>query len=76
MYIEVAFKRGSSFSAKTYDYEIVDKPPRVGDIIRMYAVNSDDKVCNGHRVKVVDVKETSKAARQKVRYVLSSLDAE
>ena len=74
MYIEVAFKRGSNYSPKTYDYKVVDAPPKVGDIIRMYAVDSEDKVCNGHRVKVIDVKETSTAARQTIRFVPASED--
>lgn len=76
MYIEVVFKRGNGFSPKSYDYEVIDTPPKVGDIIRMYSADGSDKVCNGHRVKVVDVKETSKAATQVVRYVMSSLEEE
>lgn len=74
MYISVQFKdKNMNFKGKLYDYE-TDSPPEVGAIIRMTAEDKKSFVANGTRVRVVKVKNESKAAIQKVFCIPSSLE--
>lgn len=77
MYISVQFKdRNKVFRGKIYDYQLSkeETTPKVGSIIRMM----DEKynyICNGTRVKVVDVKTESNTSQpMAIRYISSSLE--
>lgn len=76
MIITVQFKdKNKVFKGKTYDYECVDSViPKKNDIIRM--VNEDcEYICNGTRVKVVDVKNIiSSKPIQKIYCIQDTLD--
>lgn len=77
MFISVMFKdRNKIFKGKTYDYKLSDEEeiPAVGSIIRMMD-EEYDYICNGTRVKVVDVKVASETPQSAViRYISSSLE--
>lgn len=76
MYITVQFKDAQkNFRGRTYDYEVYEDEPTLtkGDIIRMMD-NDLNYICNGTRVKVVDVKNTSTTALTKIRVLKTSLD--
>lgn len=77
MFISVMFKdRNKIFKGKTYDYKLSDEEeiPAVGSIIRMMD-EEYDYICNGTRVKVVDVKVASETPQPAViRYISSSLE--
>ena len=75
MFISVLFKNKSMvFGGKSYDFEVVGEPPKKGDIIRMLSEDKTKAVCNGTRVKVVDVKNTCSVPVEKVCCVKSSLE--
>lgn len=75
MYVTVQFKNKQLvFGGRTYDYEVVGDVPKTGDVIRMLSEDGTKAVCNGTRVKVVDVKPTSTFSIQKIKAVQSSLD--
>ena len=75
MYVTVQFKNKQLiFGGRTYDYEVVDDVPQKGDVLRMLSEDGTKAVCNGTRVKVVDVKPTSTFSIQKIKAVQSSLD--
>ena len=75
MYVTVQFKNKQLiFGGRTYDYEVVGDVPQKGDVIRMLSEDGTKAVCNGTRVKVVDVKPTSTFSIQKIKAVQSSMD--
>jgi hypothetical protein len=75
MFVTVQFKNKQLvFGGRTYDYEVVGDVPKKGDVIRMLSEDGTKAVCNGTRVKVVDVKPTSAFSIQKISCVQSSLD--
>lgn len=75
MYVTVQFKNKQLiFGGRTYDYEVVGDVPQKGDVIRMLSEDGTKAVCNGTRVKVVDVKPTSTFSIQKIKVVQSSMD--
>ena len=61
------------FGGRSYDFEVVGKLPNKGDIIRMLSENGSKAVCNGTRVKVIDVKSSSNNSRQRISCVASSM---
>ena len=77
-YLTVQFKnRNMEFTGRTYDFQLVlgAEPPKVGDVIRMLSDDGSRAVCNGTRVKVLAVKETSDCAQpQVISYARSSMD--
>ena len=75
MFVTVQFKNKQLvFGGRTYDYEVVGDVPKNGDVIRMLSEDGTKAVCNGTRVKVVDVTHTSAFPIQKISCVQSSLD--
>ena len=75
MYVTVQFKNKQLiFGGRTYDYEVVGDVPKKGDVIRMLSEDGTKAVCNGTRVKIVDVKPTSTFSIRKFCCVQSSLD--
>ena len=75
--ISVQFKRKGQFGGTTYDYLLAANTPapKKGDIIRMLTEDKKQTVCNGTRVQVVDVKETSDYLQpQVISYVRSSME--
>lgn len=75
MFVRVIFKnKDMEFTGKTYDFEVVGKVPKRGDIIRMMSEDGTKKVCNATRVKVVSVLDTSTTSVQKITCVPSSMD--
>lgn len=75
MFVTVQFKNKQLiFGGRTYDYEVVGDVPKKDDVIRMLSEDGTKAVCNGTRVKVVDVKPTSTFSIQKISCVQSSLD--
>ena len=53
MFVSVVFKnKDMEFTGKTYDFEVVGKVPRRGDIIRMMSEDGTKKVCNATRVRL------------------------
>lgn len=74
MYITVVFKNKELvFGGRSYDFEVVGKPPNKGDIIRMLSEDGSKAVCNGTRVKVIDVKSSSSNSQQRISCVASSM---
>lgn len=73
MFITVQFHKGNTFTGKTYDYE-VDNAPKKGSIIRMLSSDGTKFICNGTRVKVVDVKSEGNARAQHIDYILATMD--
>lgn len=77
MFVSVMFKdRNKVFKGRAYDYKLSDEEeiPEVGSIIRMMD-EGYDYICNGTRVKVVEVKAESETPQPMViRYVPSSLE--
>lgn len=75
MFISVLFKNKSMvFGGRPYDFEVVGEIPKKGDIIRMLSEDKTKAVCNGTRVKVVDVKNVCSIPVDKVVCIKSSLD--
>lgn len=77
MIVTIQFKDiNKNFRGRTYDYELCDgeETPKVNDIIRM--MDKDyNFICNGTRVKVVDVKAKSKVPQLvSIHYLEDSLD--
>ena len=77
MFVTVQFKDiNHVFKGKLYDYELnkEEEVPEKGSIIRM--LDEDyNYICNGTRVKVVDIKATSTRVEPTViRYIQSSME--
>lgn len=77
MFVTVQFKnKDKVFRGKTYDYELSEEEvvPERNSIIRM--LDEDyNYICNGTRVKVVDIKDSSiSAGATKIRYISTTLD--
>ena len=77
MYIGVQFKdHNKVFKGKVYDYKLYqdEEPPKAGSIVRLMDTKYN-YICNGTRVKVIDIKDKSEKAQPiEIRCVISSLE--
>lgn len=75
MTIGVCFKQKGIYGGKEYNYTLAggETAPSVGSIIRMMD-EKYDYICNGTRVKVTSLTETSEDGLIPIRYVKSEED--